>query len=130
MADDWTLVEYRPGRYAKVTPEGEFLGECGMGISDATGIGDADQVTAFEVWLFDKNDIQTVTKEVMSAHAMRMPRCWGSRVTSSMKSGTLKRPIACGPRPQPGCDAPLGSASPASPFAASSFAAASAAARS
>ncbi|MGD8463499.1 MAG: hypothetical protein PVI09_06500 [Anaerolineae bacterium] len=26
MADDWTLVEYRPGRYAKVTPEGEFLG--------------------------------------------------------------------------------------------------------
>jgi len=26
-------------------------------------------VTAFEVWLFDKNDIQTVTKVLMSAHA-------------------------------------------------------------
>lgn len=26
MADDWTLVEYRPGRYAKVTPAGDFLG--------------------------------------------------------------------------------------------------------
>ena len=26
-------------------------------------------MTAFEVWLFDKNDIQTVTKVVMSAHA-------------------------------------------------------------
>jgi len=26
-------------------------------------------VTAFEVWLFDKNDIQTVTKVLMSQHA-------------------------------------------------------------
>jgi hypothetical protein len=26
-------------------------------------------VTAFEAWLFDKNDIQTVTKVIMSAHA-------------------------------------------------------------
>ena len=23
---NWTLVEYRPGRYAKVTKSGEFLG--------------------------------------------------------------------------------------------------------
>jgi hypothetical protein len=26
-------------------------------------------VTAFEVWMFDKNDIQTVTKVLMSPHA-------------------------------------------------------------
>jgi hypothetical protein len=26
MAGEWTLVEYRPGRYAKVTASGEFLG--------------------------------------------------------------------------------------------------------
>jgi hypothetical protein len=26
-------------------------------------------VTAFEVWLFDKNDIRTITKVVMSEHA-------------------------------------------------------------
>ena len=26
-------------------------------------------MTAFEVWLFDKNDIQTVTKVLMSGHA-------------------------------------------------------------
>jgi len=26
-------------------------------------------VTAFEIWLFDKNDIQTVTKVLMSTHA-------------------------------------------------------------
>lgn len=48
---------------------GEFLGECGVGISDTIGVGDPKRVTAFEVWLFDKNDIQTVTKVVMSKHA-------------------------------------------------------------
>ena len=48
---------------------GEFLGECGVGISDTIGVGDPKKVTAFEVWLFDKNDIQTVTKVLMSQHA-------------------------------------------------------------
>lgn len=51
-------------------PSGEFLGECGVGISDTIGVGDPKKVTAFEVWLFDKNDIQTVTKVLMSAHAI------------------------------------------------------------
>ncbi|MBN2044060.1 MAG: hypothetical protein JW757_03490 [Anaerolineales bacterium] len=49
---------------------GEFLGECGVGIADTIGVGEPKRVSAFEVWLFDKNDIQTVTKVVMSAHAM------------------------------------------------------------
>jgi hypothetical protein len=48
---------------------GEFLGECGVGISETIGVGDPKKVTAFEVWLFDKNDIQTVTKVLMSAHS-------------------------------------------------------------
>ena len=48
---------------------GEFLGECGVGISETIGVGDPKKVTAFEVWLFDKNDIQTVTKVLMSRHA-------------------------------------------------------------
>jgi hypothetical protein len=48
---------------------GEFLGECGVGISETIGVGDPKKVTAFEAWLFDKNDIQTVTKVLMSAHA-------------------------------------------------------------
>jgi hypothetical protein len=51
------------------SPSGEFLGECGIGISEIIGVGDPKKVTAFEVWLFDKNDIQTVTKVLMSAHA-------------------------------------------------------------
>lgn len=51
------------------TPMGEFLGECGVGISETIGMGDPDKVTAFEVWLFDKSDIRTVTKVLMSGYA-------------------------------------------------------------
>jgi hypothetical protein len=52
------------------SPSGEFLGECGVGISETIGVGVPKKVTAFEVWLFDKNDIQTVTKVLMSTHAI------------------------------------------------------------
>ncbi len=48
---------------------GEFLGECGVGISEVIGAGSPKNVTAFEVWLFDKNDIRTITKVIMSDHA-------------------------------------------------------------
>ena len=51
--------------------DGSFLGECGMGISETIGVGDPKKVTAFEIWLFDKNDIRTVTKVLMSEHAFR-----------------------------------------------------------
>jgi len=51
------------------TPSGDFLGECGVGISETIGVGSPDKVTAFEVWLFDKNDIRTVTKVLMSEYA-------------------------------------------------------------
>jgi hypothetical protein len=54
-------------------PSGEFLGECGVGISETVGVGDPKKVAAFEVWMFDKNDIQTVTKVLMSAHAFADP---------------------------------------------------------
>lgn len=47
---------------------GEFLGECGVNISETIGVGEPKKVTAFEVWLFDKNDIQTITKVLMSEH--------------------------------------------------------------
>jgi hypothetical protein len=51
------------------TPEGDFLGECGMGISEYLGPEVPRRVTAFEVWLFDKSDIRTVTTVLMSEHA-------------------------------------------------------------
>jgi hypothetical protein len=50
---------------------GDFLGECGVGIGDVIGVGDPKKVSALEVWLFDKNDIQTVTKVLMSRYAFQ-----------------------------------------------------------
>jgi len=47
---------------------GDFLGECGVGIGDVIGVGEPKKVSAFEIWLFDKNDIQTVTKVLMSRY--------------------------------------------------------------
>ena len=51
------------------TPGGDFLGEYGVGVSETIGVGDPKKVTALEIWLFDKNDIKTATKVLMSAHA-------------------------------------------------------------
>ena len=51
------------------TPAGEFMGECGVGIADTIGVGEPKRVSAFEIWLFDKNDIQTITKVLLSEHA-------------------------------------------------------------
>lgn len=48
---------------------GDFLGECGVGISETLGSSTPKNITAFEVWLFDKNDIRTITKVIMSDHA-------------------------------------------------------------
>jgi hypothetical protein len=51
------------------TPSGDFLGECGVGISETIGTGAPEKVTALEVWVFDKNDVRTVTKVLMSEYA-------------------------------------------------------------
>ena len=47
----------------------EFLGDCGIAIAESLGSDTPKNVTAFEVWLFDKNDIRTRTKILMSEHA-------------------------------------------------------------
>lgn len=52
---------------------GEFLGDCGFGISEFIGVGAPKKATAFEVWMFDKNDIQTITKVLMSPFAYKDP---------------------------------------------------------
>jgi len=51
------------------TQGGDFLGEYGVGVSETIGVGEPKKVTALEVWLFDKNDIKTATKVLMSKHA-------------------------------------------------------------
>ena len=55
--------------YSLETSRGEFLGECGMGISETIGEGKPDKVTAFDLWLFDKADVRTVTQILMSEFA-------------------------------------------------------------
>lgn len=51
------------------TSDATFLGECGVSISEVIEDDPNQHVTAFEVWLFDKDDIRTVTKVLMSEHA-------------------------------------------------------------
>jgi len=55
------------------TGGGEFLGEYGVGVSETVGVGEPKKVTALEIWLFDKNDIKTATKVLMSEHAYHDP---------------------------------------------------------
>lgn len=53
-------------------PDGSYWGECGMTASEAVH-GDGDRIAALEVWLFDKTDIRTVTKVLMSDYAYGNP---------------------------------------------------------
>jgi hypothetical protein len=57
--------------YSLETGRGEFLGECGMGISETIGEGKPDKVVAFDLWLFDKADVRTVTQILMSEYAFK-----------------------------------------------------------
>ncbi|MCS6843872.1 MAG: hypothetical protein NZ528_06045 [Caldilineales bacterium] len=54
------------------TPDAGYLGECGVSIGEMLN-GDPNRVTALEVWLFDKSDIRTVTKVLMSDYAFGNP---------------------------------------------------------
>jgi hypothetical protein len=51
------------------SPGGDFLGECGVGISEPIGVGDTKKVTALEVWLFDRKPSRTSTTVLMSRYA-------------------------------------------------------------
>ena len=52
--------------FAIETEDDEWLGECGMGISESLEDSTPRRVTAFEVWLFDKPNTRTVTKVLIS----------------------------------------------------------------
>lgn len=51
------------------TPDGAFLGESGIGILDAIPNTSPKQVTTFDVGLFDKTDITTLSRVLMSEAA-------------------------------------------------------------
>jgi hypothetical protein len=52
-------------------PDGAFLGECGVSIAAKVSQYHPDYPTAFEVWMFDKDDIRTVNAIIASEHATR-----------------------------------------------------------
>jgi hypothetical protein len=52
-----------------IESNGDFMGEYGVAIADFTGVGGPKKVSAFEVWLFDKSNIPTTTKVLMSEQA-------------------------------------------------------------
>ena len=47
-----------------------FRGECGIGIGETLNNTEPKAVTAFEIWLFDKDDIHTATWYLMSDFAL------------------------------------------------------------
>lgn len=47
---------------------GELLGECGLRISEVISKEEPTRVAAFNVWLFDKREVRTVTKVLASEH--------------------------------------------------------------
>ena len=47
-----------------------FRGECGIGIGETLNNTEPKAVTAFEVWLFDKDDIHTATWYLLSDFAL------------------------------------------------------------
>jgi hypothetical protein len=56
--------------YSIEASTGEFLGECGVSALEEVGIGEPGRVSAFEVWLFDKEDVRTETRVLVSAPAL------------------------------------------------------------
>lgn len=52
------------------TDSTDFMGECRVSISEVHGVsGSARDVMGFELWLFDRNQENTLTKIIMSDHA-------------------------------------------------------------
>ena len=55
--------------YSIESSAGEFLGECGLSALEEVGLGEPGGASAFELWLFDKEDVRTETKVLMSEQA-------------------------------------------------------------
>ncbi len=51
------------------SPAHEFLGQCGIVISDTVGVEDAQMVDAFDIWLFETQGTRTLSKVIVSEQA-------------------------------------------------------------
>ncbi|MCB0155673.1 MAG: hypothetical protein KDF65_12825 [Anaerolineae bacterium] len=71
------------------TFDGDFLGESGMGIMKAIAGTDPKQVTAFDVGLFDKTDITTLSRVVMSEYAYNNDSELMANINSNAKAEAI-----------------------------------------
>lgn len=56
-----------------IEAERGFMGECGVGVSEVLSSDTARRVAVLEVWLFDKSDIRTESKLLVSEYVARDP---------------------------------------------------------
>ncbi|NLV74379.1 MAG: hypothetical protein GXY52_06825 [Chloroflexi bacterium] len=54
-------------------PDGVFMGDCGVGVSDVLPAVGAQHVDALEVWLFDKGDVSSVSKFLVTEYTYENP---------------------------------------------------------
>jgi hypothetical protein len=74
------------------TPDGDFLGESGVGILEAVPGTSPKQVTAFDVGLFDKTDITTLSRVVMTPQAFNDPSVQAKIEANPMAEAVLAEP--------------------------------------
>jgi len=74
------------------TPNGDFLGESGVGILEAVPGTSPKQVTAFDVGLFDKTDITTLSRVLMTPQAYNNPSVQAKIEANPMAEAVLAEP--------------------------------------
>jgi hypothetical protein len=74
------------------TPDGDFLGESGVGILEAVPGTSPKQVTAFDVGLFDKTDITTLSRVLMTPQAFNDPSVQAKIEANPMAEAVLAEP--------------------------------------
>ncbi len=74
------------------TPTGDFLGESGVGILEAIPGTSPKQVTTFDVGLFDKTDITTLSRVLMTPQAFNDPSVQAKIEANPMAEAVLAEP--------------------------------------
>ena len=74
------------------TPNGDFLGESGVGILETIPGTSPKQVVAFDVGLFDKTDITTLSRVLMTPRAFNDPSVQAKIEANPMAEAVLAEP--------------------------------------
>ncbi len=71
FAADYTYGDAHLNVSFGIEMDGEYLGECGLDIAENLEISHIPKVSALEAWIFDKSEIRTICKELVSEYAYR-----------------------------------------------------------